>query len=170
MNIWSLGTLSKHYSVNIKGSFIHTFRFSKARNYELFVLTCDAKVKVFGLEKKRAVDKRELIKTHDNFISDIAFIGNQGYIVTAGGDRMVNVWDFWMRVKKAPEARQQYKGHACPIYTIVSDNRGNLYTAGGSEGIFKWAFQDSVNRWASDVSIPTDDVRTNNSSISASSM
>lgn len=140
INFWILNSLSRHYIVPIKGSYIHTFKFSKSKNYELFVLTCDAKVKVFYLEKQKAVQIREIVNTHESFISDLAFIGFSSFIATVGGDKTVHVWDYWMRVKRGPEARQQFTGHACPIYTIVSSKNGRIYTAGGSEGIFCWKF------------------------------
>jgi WD40 repeat protein len=139
VNFWSLNTLLKHYSVAVKGSFIHTFKFSPASNYELFVLTCDSKIKVYALEKSRAYLTREMVNTHENFISDLAFVGTS-YLVTVGGDKAVNVWDYWFRLKKIPEARQQFKGHACPIYSVVGTPGGQLFTAGGSEGIFSWKF------------------------------
>lgn len=138
--MWSLNSLSKHYVVPVRGSYIHTFKFSKTKHYELFVLTCDSKVKVFYLEKQKAVQTRELVSTHENFISDIAFIGVSSFLATVGGDKKLDVWDYWMRMKKGPEARQQFSGHACPIYTVVSSKSGKVYTAGGSEGIFCWKF------------------------------
>lgn len=140
INIWTLSNLSRHYIVPVKGSYIHTFKFSKSNHYEMFVLTCDAKVKVFYLEKSRAVQIREIVSTHESFISDLAFVGLSSFIVTVGGDKSLNVWDYWMRTKKGPGAKQHFIGHACPIYTTASSKSGKVYTAGGSEGIFCWKF------------------------------
>lgn len=138
VNLWSLETLSKHYTVPVKGSFIHTFKFSQGSQFELFILTCDSKIKVYGLEKRKAFLAREQINTHQNFVSDMAFLGQSNYIVTAGGDKHLCVWDYWMRIKKSPENHQEFKGHACPIYSVVATKDGTVYSAGGSEGIFCW--------------------------------
>ena len=140
INLWSLETLTKHYSIPVKGSYIHTFKFSPNNLYDLFVLTCDSKIKVFGLQKQKAYLAREQVSTHQNFISDMTFLGAQNYVVSAGGDKQLKVWDYWMRIKKGAESHQEIKGHACPIYSVVSSKSGQIYSAGGSEGIFCWKF------------------------------
>lgn len=68
-------------------------------NTELFALTDDSRVKVFGIERSdpghnEAFLLREISCTHRGGLRDIALSDNFKYMVSVGADNLLKVWDY----------------------------------------------------------------------------
>ena len=80
--------------------------------------------------------KKEVLKSHENYISDIIELKN-GYFCSSGGDGFLKIWEEGKNYNL--ELIKILKEHNNNIFKIIYDYENNIiFSAGGNEGIFIW--------------------------------
>ena len=54
----------------------------------------DLRVRFFSLSRHDGIFLRELNVVHRDFVNSIAMSANGGYMLTAGEDKLLKVWDY----------------------------------------------------------------------------
>lgn len=150
IGVWALGSFTKVYDIVVKGAFAHSLFFTDSmKNYELVVLTCERKMRVYQLGLEGAKRRGDLKDTHQNFISGATLTPNLKYFITVGGDKQVALWDHKFRLNSGPSGSARFSGHSQPIYSLAVGQYGKVfYTAGGQEGIYEWEYLGDVNDYS----------------------
>ncbi|EGR29688.1 notchless, putative [Ichthyophthirius multifiliis] len=133
---YTLGTLLKIYcqNANLKKLFWSN------NNCELFVLTEEGQIKVFGIQRNsdgpnslQAYFLREVNCIHRNSSNSIALSKNFKYVLTVGGDNLLKIWDY------------DFSLQGPGILFVQNDTK--IITAGGFEGIYEWEFLGDTSKY-----------------------
>ena len=81
-----------HHQIMVHG-IVKSFRFAN-NNMDLLVVTKDCKVRFYSLMKYEGIFLREIANCHRGAITSIDVSLNSGYLLTAGADSMIKIWDY----------------------------------------------------------------------------
>ena len=71
---------------------------------------------------------------------DFQISANNKFILCAGKEGVIKVFDYFMRGEVLPSS-QAFLGHfKCPKRVIIQKDLRNVYSVGEFNGIYKWAF------------------------------
>lgn len=102
---------------------VKSFRFANNNN-DLLVVTKDCKIRFYCLMKYEGLFLREIANCHRGSINSIDVSFNSGYMLTAGEDSMVKIWDYEAQ-KTTPYFFQSFIGHTYPLRAIIFNPRNN---------------------------------------------
>lgn len=74
-------------------SIVKSFHFAN-NNKDLLVVTKDCRIRFYNLNSYEGLFLREVANCHRGAICDIDVSMNSGYMLTAGEDKMVKIWDY----------------------------------------------------------------------------
>lgn len=88
---------------------------------------------------------REISSCHRAAIKGIDLSINSGYLLSAGEDSMIRVWDYEAQ-KTTPYFFQSFIGHTYPVVGVLFNptNNGQVITIGQRDGIYIWDFNGDV--------------------------
>jgi WD40 repeat protein len=66
---------------------------------------------------------------HNNWVNSVAISSDGQYIISAGEDETVRLWDF-----QGNQIGQPFRGHQGAIYSIVISSDGQYIVSGGFDG------------------------------------
>ncbi|KAL4455065.1 hypothetical protein ABPG74_006447 [Tetrahymena malaccensis] len=122
-----------------------------SNNTELFAITDDSKVKVFGIDRSDPQNNeahllREISCVHRNGLNDISLSSNFKYMASVGGDKLLKIWDYEFLLN-GPGSNQVFLSHINKINCIAfSPDNTKIITAGGFEGIYEWNFLGDLTK------------------------
>ena len=119
---------------------VRSFKFANNNN-DLVIVTKDCKIRFYCLMKYEGLFLREISSCHRGSIRAVDVSINSGYMLSAGEDSMVRVWDYEAQ-KTTPFFFQSFIGHTYPLVAVLFNptNNGQIITVGQRDGIFVWDF------------------------------
>jgi len=132
-----------HHQVMVN-NIVKSFKFANNNN-DLLVVTKDCKIRFYGLVRYEGVFLREIANCHRGSINSIDVSCNSGYMLTAGEDSMVKIWDYDAQ-KTIPFFFQSFIGHTYPLTAIIFNPRNNnqVISVGERDGIYIWDFNGDM--------------------------
>lgn len=140
--IWDCYTFALKFRINTSGAFVLKIAFSP-NGQDIIALTKsnEYKVRYYGLNGFEGILIKELSGLHsDSTIESFDISPNSKYLITAGTDRMLKIWDYSMRPNNIHG--QAFIGHAASIHNVIfsPDNHYIFTSSEGNEGMFVWKF------------------------------
>lgn len=123
---------------------VKSFQFAN-NNKDLLIVTKDCRIRFYNLNTYEGHFLREVAHCHRGSIRDIDVSVNSGYMLTAGEDKMVKIWDYEAQ-KTTPYYFQSFIGHTYPLKAIIFNPRNNsqIISVGERDGIYVWDFYGDV--------------------------
>jgi WD40 repeat protein len=144
--IWDCYTFALKFRVNTSGAFVLKIAFSpNCQDIIALTKSNEYKVRYYGLNGFEGILIKELPGLHPNStIESFDIAPNSKYLITAGTDRMLKIWDYSMRANDIHG--QAFIGHAASIKNVIfsTDNQYIFTSSEGNEGMFVWKFNGDV--------------------------
>jgi len=142
VTVWETSNFSLRYYLDLTGDIISKIQFAP-NGKDLVVLTTSSKLKVYRLGGAR---DSELLHVKDSYgITDMECVdfevsSNNKFIVCAGKEGTIKVYDYFMRGQCVPSS-QAFMGHLKhPTRAILSKDMRFVFSVGELNGIYKWSF------------------------------
>ena len=143
ITVWETRNFSLRYHLDITGDIISKLQFAP-NGKDLVLLTTSSKLKFYRLGS--SMRDTELTHIKDSYgVTDMECLDfqistNNRFIICAGREGVIKVFDYFMRGEVLPSS-QAFLGHfKCPKRVIIQKDLRNVYSVGEFNGIYKWAF------------------------------
>jgi len=126
------------------GAVIRSFKFHPDAK-KVSVITKDLRTRVYELSKFEGQYLSELASVHREGISAFDMSSNGQYMLTAGDDKLIKLWDS-NASKNDPQYFQAFIGHTFPVEKCFFKPGDNsiIYSTGPKDGIYVWEFKGDV--------------------------
>lgn len=143
ITIWETRNFSLRYYLDLTGEIISKIQFAP-NGKDLVVLTTSSKLKFFRFPVNPR--ETELVHVKDSYgITDLECVDfqiseNNRFIICAGKEGTIKVFDYFMRGEIIPSS-QAYMGHfSWPDRAILTKDLRFIFSVGKLNGIYKWQF------------------------------
>lgn len=97
-------------------------------------------IRFFSLSRQEGLFLREITVVHRNSVNSIAMSQNGGYLLSAGDDKLLKMWDYSQ--KNSPYFFQAFIGHTFAVEQVMFNPCDNsmIFSKAGKDGVHVWKF------------------------------